>query len=319
MDWLLGTERYSEDYSLLIDESVAKFSADEKRALLLAVVDIDARLAEALASRGQEGLGYGEAFQQIYGLSKDHMFRIVWATCPPGHKECESTPKECTCVQPGACQWVKTTAGERCGIRYGNRPTPIYSGMYTVSAREIRVLSFWNREVYKENYMLRWRNNFVHEFGHALDNQYERVPRQRLQSLYYQPKYREWLFNRGVTFEEYRQTGQKDQGGFRSPKWQGTWQQHAATIENDGIAVASAELWADMFLGWVYRAWELDENGHIKLQGAMREQVMDNLMSQFIKPQVSSQQNAPSIPHKITPTKPYHSRIGQINKLPDWR
>ena len=238
-EWLLATKRYRQDYALFIDESVASFSSEEKRALVLAVVDIDACVREIGTS-----LAYGETFQNVYRVSEDHPFRVVWATCPPGHRECTATPLQCDCVQGSTCHWVevKDKHGKivqtRCGILNGNEY--LTSGMYTLSDHEVRVLSFWNPEVYPD-YLLHWRNNFVHEFGHALDDHWEQAARKRLQKLYVPPNYKDWLFDRGSTCDEYQQ-GAKEQGGFASPPWRGTWQQHAASVKSDGLAVASSEL-----------------------------------------------------------------------------
>ena len=256
-------------------------------------------------------LAYGETFQNVYGISEDHPFRVVWATCPPGHRECTATPLQCDCVQGSTCHWVevKDKHGKivqtRCGILNGNEY--LTSGMYTLSDHEVRVLSFWNPEVYPD-YLLRWRNNFVHEFGHALDDHWEQAARKRLQKLYVLPNYKDWLFDRGSTYDEYRQ-GAKEQGGFASPPWRGTWQQHAASVKSDGLAVASSELWADMYLGWVYNEWEKSEKGKTRGNLTMR------LVKEFTIPSKPSE-NSPAIDAPTFPPSPSPSHS---HRSPQWR
>jgi hypothetical protein len=45
----------------------------------------------------------------------------------------------------------------------------------------------------------------------------------------------------------------------------------------------TAEIWADMFVGWTYNKWETDQVGQITARGATRQNYMNNSMSQYIQ------------------------------------
>jgi hypothetical protein len=44
----------------------------------------------------------------------------------------------------------------------------------------------------------------------------------------------------------------------------------------------TAEIWADMFVGWTYDKWETDMTGSITARGATRQNYMNHSMSQYI-------------------------------------
>jgi RHS repeat-associated protein len=236
-----------------------KWSQEHKKAIKTAVLLISRRFTDALGGGSQlvaEGYYLQDVFKSVYGVDEDQPMRFEW-------------DPRCDMCRPQICRdrdlWhdvrPKTSACERegtCSCR------PI--GGYCHGSRSIEFATLWDDwlpdhlEPIRE---LRRVNNVIHELGHAFNVRLGRVPENEIDSYSTIINGEKWeMVNRDETKSGFFQGDILEYGTF-------TWVQSPQ--------ITATEIFADMFIGWVYNRWADD------VYGQERARFMDERMPIWIR------------------------------------
>jgi hypothetical protein len=191
-------------------------------------------------------------FKKVYGIRQDRLMEFEWHpqtnSNPPVGREEELGCYNC---RPAACitanLWVDVPLENQaaCDCETTKTCYCLPKGGYTHNERYIEFASLWpNYQGADQN--LRRVNNVIHELGHAFNARIGRAAQVavRDKSVYVEGQL--WQLNS-------RPRGFYGNGS-------NTWQQNTTPYPDDPNT-RSSEVFADMFVGWVYNRWAEDAYG----------------------------------------------------------
>jgi len=218
------------------------WTAENQAAVETAVILVANRFVRSL------GIDYGYSwvepavFRKVYGIHNDRLMEFLWGGddcyyCRPDPcKEAKiwenQDPNECNCESTGTCNCQ-----------------PV--GGYTHTAQKIEFASMW------DNYSgvggtsvqnLRKVNNVIHELGHAFSARLGNFPRQNVAGYSTEINGEKWKMNSRIP-DKYGFYEDALVSGTR------TW------VQSGAVDDLGSEVFADMFLGWVYDKWASDKYG----------------------------------------------------------
>jgi RHS repeat-associated protein len=168
-------------------------------------------------------------FMAVYGIHKGDTMNFEW------------DPK-CYRCRPLACQeadlWENQDPGT-CDCEATNTCDCKPTGGHTESPRWIKFASMWSSGY--DNVDERRVNNVIHELGHAFNGRVSRIPENLVHDSPPPIENDPWRLE------------QKPEGFYNAEYGNQTWMQ--------SVVPSGSETFADMFLGWVFDQWALDEYG----------------------------------------------------------
>jgi RHS repeat-associated protein len=158
------------------------------------------------------------------------------------------------------------------------------TGGVTLGGDSIMFATLWleqsdNEWGYKlwDNATERARNNVVHELGHVFNNLLGGLPVEAVKAAWNQTKGLECYYNEN--WPKRFDNSYSPYYGFASVYNNRTWQMD---FVNSGDNIANEEF-ADMFLGWVFNRWEVNDFGNLTDAGKIRSEWMNQWMTAWIK------------------------------------
>jgi hypothetical protein len=270
-----GHYSVSELYGL---DFLGSWAAVDRKAAEAAAEIIGYRLTKALLPNY-----YGHEHNSIHEEAR--IFRAVYGIKNNQPMILDFQGLSCSECRPKACQDAKIWEDriyidENGKVHYENIPGTDETcackpkGGVTISEREIRVASLWPNYTSEGSYWqnIRKINNMIHEFGHAFNLRAGRKPQSAVAS------YSEEIYVDGKAY--LFKMNERPDGFYTDEHGSMTWVQSIQDATT-GEASPGSEVFADMFLGWVYGKWASDPYGDA------RSRFMNGRMSGWVRTAIS--------------------------------
>jgi RHS repeat-associated protein len=260
--------------------TTGSWSDENKRAVISAVIMVGNRFWSAL---GMQPPVYWdtdsytpptEIFKSVYGIDNTNLMNFEWHSQIDPDSENEEL-RGCYNCRPKVC--IDDELWE------GNHPTDGCSctpmGGYTHGSRHIEFASLWD-EYYGAGGVpiqnLRKINNVIHELGHAFNDRLGGYPAFAVSKYTVSINGEDWEMNSRINTPD--KFGLVRYGFYEDAERSGT----RTWVQSGQVDPGGSEVFADMFLGWVYNKWAMNVYGNERarfMNEHMKGWIMHAMMS----------------------------------------